>query len=154
MRTRVLFVGGLLLALLAATLTGAAAARTNATNAKATPKAIDLATYPAKRWIVMLDKQPLARYSRAKRGLSLAGGNPAKLNLRAAINRTYLRGLARNHSAFKARLTRVVKGFRVERSYRLTLNGLAVRMNRGAGRQGPAHEGRPRGRARRPVPTS
>ena len=102
MRTRVLFVGGLLLALLAATLTGAAAARTNATSAKATPKAIDLATYPAKRWIVMLDKQPLARYSRAKRGLSLAGGNPAKLNLAAAVNRTYLRGLARNHSAFKS----------------------------------------------------
>ena len=95
MRTRVLFVGGLLLALLAATLTGAAAARTNATSAKATPKAIDLATYPAKRWIVMLDKKPLARYSRAKRGLSLAGGNPAKLNLAAAVNRTYLRGLAR-----------------------------------------------------------
>ena len=129
MRTRVLFVGGLLLALLAATLTGAAAARTNATSAKATPKAIDLATYPAKRWIVMLDKQPLARYSRAKRGLSLAGGNPAKLNLAAAVNRTYLRGLARNHSAFKTRLTRVAKGFRVERSFSLTLNGLAVRMN-------------------------
>ena len=125
MRTRVLFVGGLLLALLAATLTGAAAARTKATNAKA----IDLATYPAKRWIVMLEKQPLAKYSRAKRGLRLSGGNPAKLNLAAPVNRTYLRGLARNHSAFKARLTRVVKGFRVERSYSLTLNGLAVRMN-------------------------
>ena len=129
MRTRVLFVGGLLLALLAATLTGAAAARTNATNAKATPKAIDLATYPAKRWIVMLDKQPLARYGRAKRGLRLSGGNPAKLNLAAAGNRTYLRGLARNQSAFKARLARVVKGFRVERSYKLTLNGMAIRMN-------------------------
>ena len=128
MRTRVLFVGGLLLALLAATLTGAAAARTNATSAKATPKAIDLATYPAKRWIVMLDKKPLARYPRAKRGLKLAGGNPAKLNLAAAVNRTYLRGLARNQRAFRARLAKVVKGFRVERSYRLTLNGVAVRM--------------------------
>jgi minor extracellular serine protease Vpr len=127
--TRVLFVGGLLLALLAATLTGAAAARTNATNAKATPKAIDLATYPAKRWIVMLDKQPLARYSRAKRGLSLSGGNPARLNLAAAGNRTYLRALTRNQSAFRARLGRVVKGFRVERSYKVTLNGFAVRMN-------------------------
>ena len=116
---------GRLLALLAATLTGAAAARTKATNAKA----IDLATYPAKRWIVMLEKQPLAKYSRAKRGLRLSGGNPAKLNLAAPVNRTYLRGLARNHSAFKARLTRVVKGFRVERSYSLTLNGLAVRIN-------------------------
>ena len=49
----------------------------------------------------MLDK-PLARYGRAKRGLSLAGGNPARLNLAAAVNRTYLRGLARNQSVFKA----------------------------------------------------
>ena len=76
----------------------------------------------------MLDKKPLAHYGRAKRGLSLSGGNPAKLNLAAAANRTYLRGLTRNQSAFKARLARVVKGFRVERSYKLTLNGLAVRM--------------------------
>ena len=129
MRTRVLFVGGLLLALLAATLTGAAAARTNGTQAGAAPKAIDLATYPAKRWIVMLDKKPLAQYPRAKRGLQLAGGNPAKLNLAAAVNRTYLRGLTRNQRAFRARMARVVKGFRVERSYSLTLNGFAVRMN-------------------------
>ena len=76
----------------------------------------------------MLDKKPLARYPRAKRGLKLAGGNPAKLNLAAAVNRTYLRGLARNQRAFRARLAKVVKGFRVERSYRLTLNGLAVQM--------------------------
>jgi subtilisin family serine protease len=129
LRTRVLFVGGLLLALLAATLTGGAAARTKGTAAEAAPRAVDLATYPAKRWIVMLDQKPLARYARAKRGLRLSGGNPVKLNLAAAVNRTYLRGLARNQSAFKVRLARVVKGFRVERSYKLTLNGLAVRMN-------------------------
>ena len=132
MRTRVLFVGGLLLALLAATLAGGAAARTNRgdDDAAASPASIDLATYPAKRWIVMLEKKPLARYPRAKRGLSLAGGNPTKLNLASTVNRTYLRGLARNQKAFKARLARTIRGFRVERSYRLTLNGLAVRMNR------------------------
>ena len=123
--------GGLLLALLAATLTGGAAARTNRGDDDAATRmaSIDLATYPAKRWIVQLDKKPLARYSRAKRGLRLSGGNPAKLNLAAAVNRTYLRGLARNQSAFKARLASAVRGVRVERSYRLTLNGLAVRMN-------------------------
>jgi subtilisin family serine protease len=131
LRTKVLFVGGLLLALLAATLTGAAAARTNRGDDEATARhaTIDLATYPAKRWIVQLNGKPLARYRGAKRGLSLAGGNPAKLNLSAAVNRTYLRGLARNQRAFKARLARVGNGLRVERSYRLTLNGLAVRMN-------------------------
>jgi subtilisin family serine protease len=125
-------VGGLLLALLAATLTSAAAARTNRGGDEAATRtaSIDLATYPAKRWIVMLDKKPLASYPRAKRGLSLAGGNPAKLNLASAVNRTYLRGLASNQQAFKARLSRTIRGLRVERSYRLTLNGLAVRMNR------------------------
>ncbi|HEU6445809.1 MAG TPA: S8 family serine peptidase [Gaiellaceae bacterium] len=131
MRTRALFLGGLLLALLAATLTGAAAARTNGGDSEAASRAtLDLATYPATRWIVMLDKQPLARYPRAKRGLKLAGGNPAKLDLAAAANRTYLRGLARSQQAFRARLARTVRGFRVERSYRLTLNAVAVRMNK------------------------
>ena len=132
MRTKVLFVGGLLLALLAATLTGAAAARTNGGDDEATTRqaTIDLATYPAKRWIVQLNGKPLARYPRAKRGLGLAGRNSAKLNLSAAANRAYLRGLARNQRAFKARLARIARGARVERSYRLTLNGLAVRMNR------------------------
>lgn len=131
MRTRVLILGGLLLALFAATLTGAAAARTNGGDAQARSQStLDLATYPAKRWIVVLDKQPLARYPRAKRGLKLAGGNPAKLNLAAAVNRIYLRGLAKSQQAFRARLARTVRGFRVERSYSLTLNGLAVRMNK------------------------
>ena len=130
MRTRV-FVGGLLLALLAATLAGAAAARTNrGDDGAAAAASFDLATYPAKRWIVMLDKKPLASYPRAKRGLRLAGGNPAKLNLASTVNRTYLRGLARNQQAFRAKLARTIRGFRVERSYRVTLNGIAVRMNK------------------------
>jgi subtilisin family serine protease len=124
-------VGGLLLALLAAALAGGAAARTDrGDDGAAAIGSIDVATYPAKRWIVMLDKKPLASYPRAKRGLRLAGGNPSKLNLAAAVNRTYLRGLARNQQAFKARLAKTIRGFRVERSYRLTLNGLAVRMNK------------------------
>jgi subtilisin family serine protease len=132
LRTKVPFVGGLLLALLAATLTGAAAARTNGGDDEATTRqaTIDLATYPAKRWIVQLNGKPLARYPRAKRGLGLAARSSAKLNLSAAANRAYLRGLARNQRAFKARLARIARGARVERSYRLTLNGLAVRMNR------------------------
>ena len=131
MRTRVLLVGALLLALLAAVLTGAASARTDRGDDEATapPATIDLATFPAKRWIVQLKARPLARYPGAKRGVRLTGGNPAKLNLRAVVNRRYLRGLARGQRAFRARLGRVVRTARVERTYRLVLNGLAVRMN-------------------------
>ncbi len=68
--TKVLFVGGLLLVLLAATLTGAAAARTNGGDDEATAEhaTIDLATYPAKRWIVQLKAKPLARFPGAGEG--------------------------------------------------------------------------------------
>ena len=154
MRTRVLFVGGLLLALLAATLTGAAAARTNATSAKATPKAIDLATYPAKRWIVMLDKKPLARYSARE-----ARAQPRRRESGQAESR---RG-RQPHLSSRARPQPSGVQDPADTGREGLPRGALVQPDperpRGqdeprAGRQGPAHEGRSRGHAGRPVPTS
>jgi subtilisin family serine protease len=131
MRTRVLLAGALALALLAATLTSAAAARTDRKAAKAGAARIDLATYDAKRWIVQLNGKPLARYPRVKRGISFVGASrPAKIDLRAAVNRRYLNRLARAQRGFAARLKRAARGARVERSFRVVLNGMAVRMSK------------------------
>jgi minor extracellular serine protease Vpr len=130
MRTRVLLSGGLMLALLAATFTGAATARSDGKAATAGAARIDLATYNAKRWIVQLDGKPLARFPRAKRGISLAGVMRPKLDLRAALNRRYLTRLARTQAMFTARLRKAVRGVRVERTFRVTLNGIAVRMSK------------------------
>jgi subtilisin family serine protease len=130
MRTRVLFVGGLVLALFAATFVGAATARSGGKAAKAGSTRIDLATYNAKRWIVQLNGKPLARYARAKRGISYAGIARPKIDLKAAVNRRYLNRLARAQTGFAARLRRAVRGVRVERMFRITLNGMAVRMSK------------------------
>jgi subtilisin family serine protease len=130
MRTRVLLSGGLMLALLAATFTGAATARSDGKAAKAGAARIDLATYNAKRWIVQLDGKPLARFPRAKRGISFAGVMRPKLDLKAGVNRRYLSRLARTQARFSARLRQAVRGVRVERTFRVTLNGIAVRMSK------------------------
>jgi subtilisin family serine protease len=131
MRTRVLLSGGLVLALFAAMFTAAASARSDGNAAKAGTARIDLATYNARRWIVQLDGKPLARYPRAKKGLTFAGmSRPAKINLNAAVNRRYLNRLARTQTGFAARLRTAVRGARVERTFRVTLNGIAVRMTK------------------------
>jgi subtilisin family serine protease len=131
MRTRVLLSGGLVLALFAAAFVGAATARSDGRAAKAGSARIDLATYNAKRWIVQLDAKPLARYPRAKRGLTLAGmSRPAKLDLKAAVNRNYLKRLLRSQTHFAARLRKAVRGVRIDRTFRLTVNGLVVRMSK------------------------
>jgi subtilisin family serine protease len=130
MRTRVLLSGGLVLALFAATFTAAAAARTEGRSAKAGSVRIDLATYDAKRWIVQLQGKPLARYSRAKRSISFAGIARPKLDLKASVNRKYLSRLARTQRGFANRLRKLVRGVRVERTFRVTLNGMAVHMTK------------------------
>jgi minor extracellular serine protease Vpr len=130
MRTRVLLLGGLVLALFAATFVGAATARTDGQAAKADTARIDLATYDAKRWIVQLHGKPLARYPRAKRAISFAGIARPKVDLKAAVNRRYLNRLARTQTGFAARLRRAIRGVRVERTFRVTLNGMAVRMTK------------------------
>jgi subtilisin family serine protease len=130
MRTRVLLSGGLVLALFAATFTAAATARSDGTAAKAGTARIDLATYNAKRWIVQLKAKPLARYARAKRGIWQAGLARPKLNLKADLSRRYLSRLAGSQLRFAARLRKAVRGVRIERTYRVTLNGMAVRMSK------------------------
>ena len=130
MRTRVLLTGGLMLALLAATFTGAATARSDGKAATAGAARIDLATYNARRWIVQLDGKPLARFPRAKRGISFAGVMRPKLDLKAAVNRRYVSRLARTQKNFTARLRKALRGVRVERAFRVTLNGIAVRMSK------------------------
>ena len=130
MRTRVLLAGGLMLVLLAASFTAAAGAKTTGRSAKAGTARIDLATFNAKRWIVQLKGKPLARYSRAKRTVGYAGVARPKLDLKAAVNRSYVRGLSRTQRGFAARLRTVVRGVRIERTYRLTLNAMAVRMSK------------------------
>src|SRR5688500_6564178 len=130
MRTRVLLAGGLMLALFAAVFTGAATARSEGTAAKAGTARIDLATYDAKRWIVQLKAKPLARYPGAKRAGSYAGVTRPKIDLKAAVNRRYLNRLASTQTKFATRLRSIVRGVRIERTYRVTLNGMAVRMTR------------------------
>jgi subtilisin family serine protease len=129
MRTRVLS-GVLLLALFAVSFTAAAAARTDGKAGKAGTARIDLATYDAKRWIVQLKAKPLARYPRAKRAVSYAALTRPKINLKAAVNRRYLSRLARTQRGFTARLRKAVRGVRIERTFRVTLNGMAVRMSK------------------------
>jgi subtilisin family serine protease len=130
MRTRVLLSGVLLLALLAVTFTAAATARTDGKARKAGAARIDLATYNAKRWIVQLKAKPLARYPGAKRAGSYAGVTRPKIDLKAAVNRRYLNRLASTQTKFATRLRGIVRGVRIERTYRVTLNGMAVRMTR------------------------
>jgi subtilisin family serine protease len=130
MRTRVLLSGGLVLALFAATFTAAAAARSDGKAAKAGTARIDLATYDAKRWIVQLKAKPLARYARAKRGIWQAGVARPKLNLKAGLSRRYLGQVTRTQTRFAARLRKAVRGIRIERTFRVTLNGMAVDMTK------------------------
>jgi subtilisin family serine protease len=129
MRARVLS-GGLLLALFAVVFTAAASARSDGKAAKAGSARIDLATYDAKRWIVQLDGKPLARYPHAKRAVSYAGLKRPKIDLKASANRRYLTRLARTQKTFTGRLRKVIRGARIDRTFRVTLNGVAVRMNR------------------------
>jgi subtilisin family serine protease len=131
MRTRVLLAGGLLLVLLAATLSSGAAARSTGRTATAGSATIDLATYNADRWIVQLAGKPLARYPKVKRGITFAGvQQPAKIDLQSAFNRRYLNRLARSQTAFAAKIRQAARGARVERRFSVTLNGMVVRMSK------------------------
>jgi subtilisin family serine protease len=130
MRTRVLLSGGLVLALFAAAFVGAATARSDGRAANAGTARIDLATYDATRWIVQLKGKPLARHPGAKRAISFAGLARPKIDLKAAANRRYLNRMARTQAGFKVRLRKAVRGVRIDRTFRVTLNGMAVRMSK------------------------
>jgi subtilisin family serine protease len=95
--------------------------------ARAEKKAINLATYPAKRWIVQLKGAPLATY----RGYQTAArAGTARLDVDSQASRTYMRRLVARQHAFTLRLKRMLPGVRVQRTYQAVLNAVAVKMSR------------------------
>ena len=99
---------------------------------------IDLADFPADRWIVQLDEPAVAETAGAGRLDMAAPEN--------VVRRDELRG---RQAEFESRLEAAVPGAETERAYQVVLNGLAVDMSRRAGgRRAPAAR-RPGGDARR-----
>jgi subtilisin family serine protease len=118
-------------------LTGGAAvrpaAKANAAPAAKSGRTINLATYPAKRWIVQLTGAPLATYRGGVKGLratSAASTGTARLDTSTARSRAYTSYLQARQRAFAQRLTTLVPSAKVQRSYQVVLNGLAVKMSR------------------------
>jgi len=100
----------------------------------ATAKKINLATYPAKRWIVQLNGAPLATYRggvSGLRGTAAAATGESRLNVSSTRSRAYVRHLRSVQHAFAQRLVRRLPGAHVQRTYQVVLNGLAVKMSRG-----------------------
>lgn len=92
----------------------------------------DLATHPARRWIVQLADPPAARYPGGVGALPATAPEATgrrRLAVGAPSTQAYLNFLhARQRDAFSA-IAASVPGAYVERSYQLVLNGLAVRMS-------------------------
>ncbi len=95
-------------------------------------KTIDLATYPAKRWIVQLKDAPVAKYqggvSSYKATAAKATGQ-AKLDADSADAKAYGAYLESQQKAFATALSKVAPGAKVEQSYQVVLNGVAVSMS-------------------------
>ena len=87
--------------------------------ARAGQKALNLATYPAKRWIVQLRGAPLATY-RGYRTAARAGATRVDVNSRAS--RAYMQRLVQQQRAFTLRLKRMLPGVRVQRTYQAVLH--------------------------------
>jgi minor extracellular serine protease Vpr len=79
---------------------------------------VDLATYPANRWIVQLRDAPL----------SAKATGAARLDTTTAANVAYRDQLRAYQSDFSRRLGQVAAGARIDRSYQVVLNGLAIQM--------------------------
>jgi subtilisin family serine protease len=97
-------------------------------------KKINLATYPAKRWIVQLNGSPLATYRggvAGYRATAAAATGASRLDASSARSRAYVSHLRSVQHAFAQRLARRLPGVRVQRTYQVVLNALAVKMNRG-----------------------
>ena len=130
MRARLLFTAlTALVVLLVAASAGAVVGPTAKPidGARAGQKALNLATYPAKRWIVQLRGAPLATY-RGYRTAARAGATRVDVNSRAS--RAYMQRLVQQQRAFTLRLKRVLPGVRVQRTYQAVLNAVAVKMSR------------------------
>jgi subtilisin family serine protease len=97
------------------------------------PAKIDLATYPAERWIVQLNGAPLATYRGGLAGLRATAAvatGASRLNVSSARSREYIRHLRDVQRAFAQRLLRRIPGAHVQRNYQVVLNALAVKMSR------------------------
>jgi subtilisin family serine protease len=92
---------------------------------------IDLATYRAQRWIVQLADPPLAQH---RGGLAGLPGTTAqlighRLDLVSTLSTTYLTHLRTQREWLTAAIRRIARGARVERTYEVALNGMAVAMS-------------------------
>jgi subtilisin family serine protease len=83
---------------------------------------VDLATATADRWIVQLDDPSVA---------SRGAGAGTKLNVSSADNVNYREGLEAHQEGFKNTLRQIAPHAKVERTYQVALNGLAVKMSAG-----------------------
>jgi subtilisin family serine protease len=124
--------------LLAATVAsaGGGAVRTSGKPAAPSPSAkkINLATYPATRWIVQLNGAPLATYRGGVAGLratAAATTGASRLDVASTRSRAYVSHLRSVQRAFAQRLARRLPGIHVQRTYQVVLNALAVKMTRG-----------------------
>lgn len=93
---------------------------------------IDLASYPAERWIVQLEDPPLAAYRGGVAGLPATAASATgfrRLSLASSESTAYLAHLAGQQDRFVAELASVARNARVERRYEVTLNGMAVTMS-------------------------
>lgn len=91
----------------------------------------DLAAYPARRWIVQLVDPPLAQYQGglAELQATTAGLISPRLDLTSASSTAYLARLRTQRERFTAALATIARGARVERTYEVTVNGMAVAMS-------------------------
>jgi minor extracellular serine protease Vpr len=119
-------------ALLIAASTGGGAivsSKPNVAAAARHARTIDLATYNARRWIVQLKAPPLATY-RGFAGSHGAAAAQSRLDVASARSRAYVRQLQATQHAFARRMSTVVRGAKVQRSYQVVLDGLGVKMTR------------------------
>src|SRR6266536_3871966 len=109
-RLALLVVPLLLLAATVATAGGGAQVGERPTAAPShSAKNIDLATHPAKRWIVQLNGAPLATYRGGLSGLRATAAvstGASRLNVSSARSRAYVRHLRSVQQAFAKRLDR------------------------------------------------
>lgn len=128
---RALFVLPLLV--VAAFVAGSGGGAVRSGEAAKPAKKLDLATYPAKRWIVQLNGAPLATYRGGVlgyRATAATSTGASRLDVASTRSRAYVSHLRSVQQGFAKRLARALPGTRVQRTYQVVLNGLAVKMTR------------------------
>ena len=85
------------------------------------PGKVDLATFPADRWIVQLQEAPVSANSTGT----------AKLDTTTPANLAYRDQLRAHQADFGRQLAQVARGAQIDRTYQTVLNGLAVKMSAG-----------------------